>query len=61
MIRKHVDLIAIALLLGGIALYSHARTCVALQANRLGAIRFTTYRSHRQPVVVVPALPYARD
>jgi len=60
MIRRNIDIVAIALLLGGIALYSAARNCVRIQANQFGGIRITNSRSYYRPIVV-PPLPYARD
>jgi len=60
MIRKNIDIIAIALLLGGVAFYSAARNCVRIEANRFGGIRITNSQSYYRPIIV-PPLPYARD
>ena len=63
MIRKHVDLIAIGVLLGGIALYSSARD--AMVVTVVSHKRITFSPRCRPPVVTAPEirriLSYARD
>ncbi len=61
MIRKHVDLIAIGILLCGIAVYSHARKLVVFEFNPPQSIGFT---HSQRPTVVIPRaarIPYTRD
>lgn len=62
MIQKHVDLIAIALLLTAISFYVHARNsyAVALRTSRMVALT----RHYQTPSVSLPAMPripFARD
>ncbi len=61
MIRKHVDLIAIGLLLGGIAVYTHVRSLMLFEFDPGRRMGFTNY--HRSTVVIpdIPPLPYTRD
>ncbi len=61
MIRKHIDLIAVGVLLCGIALYYHARSLVVFEFDPGHRIGFTQYR---HPVVVappMPRIPFTRD
>jgi hypothetical protein len=60
MIRKHVDLIAIALLLSGIAFYSQARNATMLGV-RSKRVWFTTSYCPRVVIPAVPRIPFARD
>ncbi len=61
MIRKHVDLIAIGILLCGIAVYTHARKVVIFEFNPARTIGFTHYRSPAAAIPRVPRIPYTRD
>jgi hypothetical protein len=62
MIRKHVDLIAIGLLLGGIAIYSHARTFVSLEMNSSKRMVFVHRHSDSRVIApAVPRIPFTRD
>lgn len=57
MIRKHIDLIAVAVLLCGIAVYSRARTCIVFQVNHTAGFRFSPRQPFHQPIVAIPKLP----
>lgn len=62
MIRKHIDLIAIALLLTAFSFYSHARTGIMLGACSTKATWFSAH--YQVPRIVAPAPPrisFARD
>lgn len=62
MIRKHVDLVAIGVLLGGIAFYSGARRCMVLTVAPHKRITFV--QRLRAPIIAVPEIPripYTRD
>lgn len=61
MIRKHVDLIAIGILLCGIAAYSHARKVVVFEVNATRKIAITQYRCPTVVVPRAPRIPYTRD
>jgi hypothetical protein len=63
MIGKHVDLIAIGVLLCGIALYSAARDSMVVTVTPQKRIILSSPRC-RPPAVAVPEIPrfpYARD
>jgi len=63
MIAKHVDLIAIGILLSGIALYSAARDAMVVTVTSQKRIVVSSPRC-RPPVASVPEIPrfpYARD
>ncbi|MBV9082534.1 MAG: hypothetical protein JOZ62_07665 [Acidobacteriaceae bacterium] len=61
MIRKHVDLIAIGILLCGIAVYSQARHVVVFEINSAKRIAFTQSRCPTVVIPRVPRIPYTRD
>lgn len=62
MIQKHVDLIAIALLLSAIAVFSHARKAVVLGLHSSRTVWVTA--PHGSPRIMAPAIPritFSRD
>ena len=61
MIRRHVDLIAIGLLLCGIALYSNARNLVVLEINSGKQVGFTRYHRPSVEFPEIPRIPFTRD
>ena len=61
MIRKHIDLIAIGILLWGIAVYSHARSVAAVELTPTKRIIISHYRSPRVFIPRIPRIPYTRD
>jgi hypothetical protein len=61
MIRKHIDLIAIGLLLCGIALYSNARHWMILEVNSGKQLRFTRYHRPSVEIPEIPRIPFSRD
>jgi hypothetical protein len=61
MIRKHVDLIAIALLLSGIAVCSHAHNAMLLGVRSKRVWLATGYQAPRVIIPEVPRIPFARD
>ena len=62
MIRKHIDLIAIGLLLGGMAIYSHARAFVSLQMGPSKRMLVLHHHSDSRVVIPdVPRIPFTRD
>ena len=62
MIQKHVDLIAIALLLTAISFCSHAREAFALglRSSHIALVR-PHYQGSRWFVPALPRLSFARD
>ncbi len=62
MIGKHVDLIAIALLLGALGICSHVANGVAFGLHSsLGAWRSPQYRGSHILIPESPHIPFARD
>lgn len=62
MIGKHVDLVAIALLLGAMAICSHARNVVVLGlSSSRGVWLAPNYRGSHIAIPRVPRIPFARD
>ncbi len=60
MIRRNVDIIAVAVLLAGAAIFAHTRSVVFFNLDR-GHIRFTHYHGPHIAVPQPPRLPYTRD
>jgi len=62
MIRKHVDLIAITLLLGAIGICCHARSAVLLGVSSSRGVWFVPH-NHNSRVVFpeIPRIPFTRD
>ena len=61
MIRKHIDLIALGVLLGGLALYSQARNCIFIELHTIKGIRFVPHPSRSMVVPPLPRIAYSKD
>jgi hypothetical protein len=62
MIQKHVDLIAIALLLTAISFCAHARNAFVHGIRSSRTVRLTShYQGSRAVIGTVPHIPFARD
>ena len=62
MIQKHVDLIAIALLLTAISFYVHARNACALGLRSSHMVALTQhYQAPHVSLPAMPHVPFARD
>ncbi len=62
MIRKHVDLIAIALLLGAVGICFQVRNCVVVgRTSARGVWLAPNYRGSHVMIREIPRIPFARD
>ncbi len=61
---RNIDIVAVAVLLFGIALFTHARRLVVFQVNQTHGIRFSPHGPYYRPMVIKPdvrPIPHMRD
>jgi len=64
MIGRNVDIIAVAILLFGVAVFTHAHGVLIFDENQTRGIRFGPNGPHYRPLIIkrdIPRMPFERD